>query len=459
MAHATFSSLPLELKARVVEMASDQEDAYKERVKDPDERTGHINGLSTLALVNKELRDLAAKHQFKMVTSPSTSSSIFRFRILPRYGQHITEVRLHNSQSMEGAAYALSILGQLPALRDLRISIDAATRLFGPGVTLGDDVEDEDQCNRASILELVAPRIQILVLDRFKPSEAVGLVRTFSSNLRALGLTDLQGGDTSGLFSAIASARQLDNLSIHVEDVNADDWPSPEARAPLARDPPPIKTLQLLGFAFDRTTLHLIGLFAPTIETLTVLAVASTSPADAASSTHPHLPHLANLNLSIHGTDLESLIRLLSPSLTVYHFSLLCYGGVDPENPTLLPFLDTQPTLRYLHLNEIRARFPYNCTREPPPAPSSLVAYADLVHSRGLDPSVLDRPHLTPFHPDAKMDYTRAEQPFLSQSLRRTLEFGLVQLDRMDAEGDVAKAVGWVPKLKALEEERLAWKD
>ncbi|KAL8291472.1 hypothetical protein RQP46_002450 [Phenoliferia psychrophenolica] len=64
MARASFNTLPLELKARVVEMTSDQEEKWSERVKDLDERAGHINGLSSLALVNKELRTLAAKHQF-----------------------------------------------------------------------------------------------------------------------------------------------------------------------------------------------------------------------------------------------------------------------------------------------------------------------------------------------------------------------------------------------------------
>lgn len=66
MARATFSTLPLELKARVVEMTSDQEDIWADRVKNPEARVNHVNCLSSLALVNKEFRDLAAAHQFRV---------------------------------------------------------------------------------------------------------------------------------------------------------------------------------------------------------------------------------------------------------------------------------------------------------------------------------------------------------------------------------------------------------
>ncbi|KAL8291560.1 hypothetical protein RQP46_002538 [Phenoliferia psychrophenolica] len=457
MTHAAFSTLPLELKARIVEMASDQEGTWLERVEDPQERAVHINGLSSLALVNKELRELAAKHQFRAVASRQTSPSIFRFRILPRYGHHITEVIFQSGQSAEVSAYALSILGQLPALRALRFTIEAAKRLFGSGVTLSDDVEDEDQFNRASVLELIAFRIEVLILNEFKPSEATGLVRTFSSNLRTLAFIDLKRGASSDLFSAMATVRHLTHLSIHVVDFDVGDWP-PEARAPLERNPPPIKTLQLLGFPFDCYTLQLVGLLASTTETLTLLLMESTL-ADAAEFTIPPFTRLTRLNLSIFEGDLENVTRILSHTSTLLHISLLCYGGVNPKNPALLSFLDNQPALRHLHLEEAKGSFPFNSITEEQSPPSSLMAYTDLVHSRGLDPSVLDRPHLTPFHPDADLDYTREEQPFLSQSLRRTLEFGLGELDRMFAEGSVGRAVGWVAKLKALEDERLVWKD
>ncbi|KAL8277089.1 hypothetical protein RQP46_010517 [Phenoliferia psychrophenolica] len=283
MARASFSTLPLELKARIVEMTSDQEDAWRRRVKKAERAAAHINSLSALALVSRELRDLAAKHQFRVLSADRASLSVFRFRVLPRYGHLITTIRFYNSHAKEGSEYALSITGQLPALRSLAFQAGAATRLFGSGVTLKDDLEDEEASDRGSILKFLSPRIEALKLFDFEPSEAVGLVR---------------------------ACRNL-------------------------------KTLGLKGF----------------------------------------------------------------------------------------------------------------------PSPSSLAAYSRLVHSRGLDPSVLDRPHLTPFHPDAQLNYTENEVDFLEAVLGRTLTFGQLELKRMLAEGNVAKAVGWVAKLKALEEERLVWND
>ncbi|KAL8277067.1 hypothetical protein RQP46_010495 [Phenoliferia psychrophenolica] len=70
MARASFSTLPLELKARIVEMASYQEEVYTDRVVNEAEPADHVDALSSLALVNKELRDLAAVHQFRVIRDP-----------------------------------------------------------------------------------------------------------------------------------------------------------------------------------------------------------------------------------------------------------------------------------------------------------------------------------------------------------------------------------------------------
>ncbi|KAL8291584.1 hypothetical protein RQP46_002562 [Phenoliferia psychrophenolica] len=250
MAHASFGTLPLELKARVVEMVADQEDAWRVRVKDIKKRVGHINCLSALALGNKELRDLAAKHQFKTLSSGKASRPVFRFTILRQYGHHITRVKLRGTK--EGHLDdALAIMSQLPT------------------------------------------------------------------------------------------------------------------------------------------------------------------------------------------------------------------GIMDPTKPALVAALDAQPVIRRVQLGESVRKYPLStCTPIKDLAtPSSLAAYADLVRSRNLDPSVLDRPHLTPFHPDANLDYTENEGAYLAEVLDRTLDFGRSELKRMVAEGRAASAVEWVEALKPLEDKRLAWKD
>ncbi|KAL8291529.1 hypothetical protein RQP46_002507 [Phenoliferia psychrophenolica] len=464
MSRASFNTLPLELKARIVEMASDQEDAWLERKGEPTAEElfgeGHINCLSSLALGNKELRALVAKHQFKVLSAKRASPPIFRFTIVPLYGHHIREVNFYNSASDEGSDNALSAMGQFPVLDTLGLQSGKALELFGS--FQNPDQNDNTTTYRARMLALISPKIKTLVLHDFDPAEASAVVRRFP-NLTALGFTALeeppQEGDTLRLFSAIASARRLSSLAINVGDDFQSDWP-PEAFVPLEREPPPLTSLQLLNFPLDQTRFKFIGLFSSTLEKLTLQVVESEQPEH--SITPLRLPRLTHLSLSIEQPKFIQTIHLVASASTLSFFSVVHLDvGVDSTDPALLSFLDSQPTLRHVNVEWLQPSHPLP-PRGPqfnPEKPSVLAAYTDLVHSRGLDPSVLDQPHLTPFHPDAKMWYTRKEQPFLTQSIRRTLEFGLVELDRMDAEGNVAKAIGWVPKLKALEAERLAWKD
>ncbi|KAL8277065.1 hypothetical protein RQP46_010493 [Phenoliferia psychrophenolica] len=430
MACASFHTLPLELKARIVEMTSDQEDAYKGRVKKA-ERTGHINGLSSLALVNKELRALAAKHQFKVLSSGRASKSIFRFRIFPRYGHHITEINFFDHHKSEGAEQALMIMAQLPALRALRFGGKAATRLFGPGATLRDDLEDEDSSNRASNFAFVASRIETLLLYDLLPSDAIGLVSA-CSNLRTLGLFNLleapgQGAKTGDLVQGISSLVSLDNRSILFHGSSTTGWPM-AALAPLAANPPPIKCLQLVFVPFSEVTFQLVSHLSSTIETLTLeLWSPEGTPIPSLD-----LPHLTNLSITVQKSPhFEEIPRILLSTATLSHLALSrpARGLLDLAEPALVRVLASQPGLRRLKLG------------------------ADLVHSRNLDPSVLDRPHLTPFHPIARLDYTENEADYLEEVLGRTLDFGRIELKRMLADGNVAKAVGWVAKLKALEDE------
>ncbi|KAL8291480.1 hypothetical protein RQP46_002458 [Phenoliferia psychrophenolica] len=330
MARASFTTLPVELKARIVEMTSDQEGMWKTRVEDSKEEkeaedADHINCLSSLALVNKELRELAAKHQFKLLPADRASHPVFRFIVLPRHGHRFTAIRLDDNDPMDGAELALSCMGQLPALRELNMTSQIASDLFGPGVTLRPDSDD---------------------MTTFQPSETVALIRRF----------------------------------------------------------PNLKTLWLIGLGDPDEDGHL------------------------------------------------------------HEFATL-YNPPDdpllPTDPTFLTFLDQQPSLNRLWLwdNSLNNGPGVNQESSPLPPPSFLSAYDRLVRSRGLDPSVLDQPHLGPFHPNAKLDFTKEDHEHLAGSLRRTLEFGLFELDRMVAEGSVARTVEWVPMLKALELERLAWKD
>ncbi|KAL8291416.1 hypothetical protein RQP46_002394 [Phenoliferia psychrophenolica] len=328
MTRASFTTLPLELKARIAEMASDQEDMWRVRVIDPGQCTGHINCLSSLALVNKELRELAAKHQFKVFKASRAASPIFRYSILQRHGHHIRDIFFYQLPSeAEGAELALSYMGQLPALDSLNFIGFSAKKLFGDG-----------------------------------PSETLALIKTFT-NVKSLSVKLTDSTQTEGLL----------------------------AQLPIL--------LRLLASA--------------------------------------------------------------SPSLAEFSCDSTRGEAITPTDPALITLLASKPALRFLWLLGTDPGFP---TDEDPaprvlPSPSELSAYASLIQSRGLDPSVLDEHHLTPFHPSAKLDYTENEAGFLKNVLGRTLDFGRSELERMFAEGNVAKSIGWVAKLKAVEDERLAWKD
>ncbi|KAL8291496.1 hypothetical protein RQP46_002474 [Phenoliferia psychrophenolica] len=429
---------------KILEIANEQEQARQDRVTDPAELEGHINCLSSLALVCRELRQLVAEYQFRVLHVKKVSATVFRYRILPHFGHHITAMTFYGAEKQEEAELALTLMSQLPALCVLRFDHWTAEMLFGPDVTLRPDLEDEGISDRASVLITVAPRIQALTLLYFEPSRTVALIRAFAN---------------------LPSLRNLRSLIIEMEEGVGCTWPI-EALATLARDPPPLISLDLLKFPLNHHTLHFIKIFASTIEGLG-LDIEPQDPTPDLTSLDPiKLPRLTSLELVTFQPQLADLVRILNTASPLTHFSLYSppHGAVvDPTDPTLLALVDAQPSLRHLWLWDV------NLESVPEgdspstilPSPSFLSAYADLVRSRpGLDDeNTLDQYHLTPFHPNAKLDHVEDEIQLLTGALRRTLEFGLDEVNRMEAEGNVAKAVSWVPKLKALDDERWAWWD
>ncbi|KAL8291545.1 hypothetical protein RQP46_002523 [Phenoliferia psychrophenolica] len=407
--------------------------------------------------------ELKAKVVAMVLYARRASPPIFRFTIVPTYGHHIREVNFYNNASNEGSDNALSAMGQSPVLDTLGLQSGKALELFGS--FQNPDQNDSTTTYRARMLAILSPKIKTLELHNFNPAEASAVVRRFP-NLTALGLIDLenarQADDISDLFSAIASARGLSSLAIDRADDVDSDWPS-EALAPLERDPPPIKTLQLLDFPLEDLTFRIISCVASTLERLSLQAVETDQPQplDLSSITPLRLPHLSHLNLYIQKELVSQLPRILTSSSTLSYVSLLYIDeSVDSTDPAILSFLDSQPTLRLVHLEEFTNYHPlptFSCFQ--PPAPSHLADYSHLVHSRSLDSRVLDKPHLTPFDPDASLDYTKNEISYLAEVLDRTLDFGRIELKRKVAEGSVASAVEWVKMLKPLEEKRLAWKD
>ncbi|KAL8290272.1 hypothetical protein RQP46_003211 [Phenoliferia psychrophenolica] len=462
MARASFTTLPQELKAKVAEMVAAQEDAWDDRL-NGQEGVDHLNSLSALALVNKELRGLAAKHQFGVLYSGEAFLPLYRYIILPRHGHHITVISFSNLAFGEGdpisaAALALSDAAHLPSVRSLYFDGMSASRLFGPSLKFNDPGKDEATSYRIDALAVFAPRIETLGLRAFAPSETVDLIRAFE-NLTTLSVTTLGNLDTDeqmmDFTNAISTLQKLKRLTISMDSEHPETAWTIEAIVPLERAAPPVKDLQLVRFNLDPTLFSLINAFSSTLESVT-LRPSATAP-EFSGITPLQLPHLVNLNLHLEESKtLSDISRLLLSSSTLTHMSLATTSNTDPAD--ISAFLPSQPKLRQLHFGACLTEYPIPRI-DVILRPSFLTAFADIVHSRGLDPTVLDSPHFTPFHENANLSYTKNEAGYLKEALGRTLEFGKVELERMFAEGSIARAVGWVAKLKALEDERLAWKD
>ncbi|KAL8287335.1 hypothetical protein RQP46_003787 [Phenoliferia psychrophenolica] len=351
MTRASFTTLPLELKDKIVKMTSEQDEAWKERIEEAPEDSDHTNSLSEIALVNKELRVLAAKYQFKILTAHQASLPIFRYSILQSggFGHCITEIQFIDTSLKEGYEPALLSVDRLPALHTLDFCAAPAKGLFGPRLTL---------------------------------------------------------------------------------------------------DPHPTEDLRYFR------TFEFIGIFSTTMKRLSLELLRHDPTLDPTSMAPARLPHLTHLSLLFNQhTDLTTDLRPFSMLNTLRHFSLHYHDiYVDPTDPALLSFLDSQPTLYRLQLEvfEVAYRSPLSIERHVL-HPSSAVAYADVVRSRNLDPSDLDEP----FHPDAILNYTDHEAEYLKEHLDRALEFGRTELERIGAEGNAAEAMEWIQTLKPLEDKRL----
>ncbi|KAL8287326.1 hypothetical protein RQP46_003778 [Phenoliferia psychrophenolica] len=470
-ARASLTSLPLELKEKIVKMASAQEEAWNMRVCPASkEEADHINSLSSLALVNKEFRELAAKHQFKVLKAHQASLPAFRYLILPSYADCFTKVDFYLSEDhgeLEESEEALLSIPRLPSLCSLSFSQDAATALFGLGVTLESDPTDVLGYSRIKILlSVLHEQIRTLVLTDFSPSASVALIRA-CPNLTTLGLYNMDLGDTDQgglrdeLWNAIASARKLTDLTILANDGSLSGIPDA-----LARDPPPLQCLQLLDFPFENHTFEFIRLFSTTIKRLSLDLKARDLTLDIASITLTRLPHLTHLSLLLHRQrDLGSDLHPFSPLRALRHLSLHYHdSSVDPADPALISFLTCQPFLRRAKLGTFEPRHLYVSYDDVSETYSSSTDAdwkrrpARLGSSQSFS-GVLEQTHPSPFHPDANLDYASDNVDNLREALDRTLDFGKIELERMIAEGNVAKAVGWVETLRPLEDERLAWKD
>ncbi|KAK4698868.1 hypothetical protein P7C70_g7401, partial [Phenoliferia sp. Uapishka_3] len=366
------------------------------------------------------------------------------------------------SKEPETLAKMMSILLHLPAIHALAFPFDAAQHLFGTFVE-GTPSTLEGEATIAyhlRILRRIGPTIRFLSLDHFTIAAAASLVSCFP-NLRTLSLAEVTPkaeDDLQKILDALASLQSLTHLSVEAE-TTFHIYPSPTSFDKLRANPPPLKCLQIFLGQLDQPLLDLISIFSPTLLMLDLRVQEGENPADLPPGTRLHLPLLSSLILCEYGDSTPDLFTLFDNNGLV-RFSYR--GNTDDEldQSHVVNFIARQTILHELHLGYSPPLNFWGSSSLVPklPTPSAQLNYSKLVHSRDLDPSVLDDTHSSPYHPDANLGYDDDAMDCLTDALAQTLDFGRIEVKRMVAERNVAKALWWIDVLRRLEEERLDWK-
>ncbi|KAK4698239.1 hypothetical protein P7C70_g8042, partial [Phenoliferia sp. Uapishka_3] len=482
---ACFTALPLELKGSIIDMVSQSEENWRSRTNDwrDEDKSGHINALSAVALVNKELRELAARQQFRVVPSHRTMSKSFRSYILPQYAHCVEEVNMHesvlendpdNDPDMTAHINTLFILHQLPALRVLTLSAHVAEKLFR---TFNDDPEldtslldyDDSFGYHRDVLKRAGPRIEVLLLDFLSPSQAATIVPLYFPNLKRLSFTNLrcinEKKELEELEDMLGTLPFLTHLVIDAAQAGSalDGW-RPDSMDVQRVHLPSIQYLSLCYFFLNAALLHFIEGFGATVETLWLSVLFDTPPHPPLR--HLHLPSLRKLHLRQYKETSEAAFDPFLPFETATLSELSHIGSFDPPllDQYVTPFLERQAGLQVIRLGTMVSPILPGPGRDwhekfSGATPSCLANFTTFLRARALGTAVSDQPLFSPFGDGANLSYTDATMCHLSEALARALNFGQNEVNRMLAEGNVTKAIDWVEKLKPLELERLAWKD
>ncbi|KAL8291337.1 hypothetical protein RQP46_002315 [Phenoliferia psychrophenolica] len=184
---ATLSTLPLEIKARICELAALQDERYQERwiPGAPGEKLVkvHLNewrgrSLAALSETSKEFNELAAKHIFYTLTDTQIDSLTFSLVVLPRHASRVLRVVIAGAPPGGAAATEASTqrvfaaLLMLPNLEDLRVSYEPTSTALGEfGTSLESPSGATGQIRRA--FRPVARRLRTVGLVDFPSVDAI----------------------------------------------------------------------------------------------------------------------------------------------------------------------------------------------------------------------------------------------------------------------------------------------
>ncbi|KAL8287557.1 hypothetical protein RQP46_003415 [Phenoliferia psychrophenolica] len=425
---ASLTTLPTEIKAKIVAMAYLQQEAWKERDPKTFKAAFETDDAETrsrwhpLSLVNKEFRELYIPH-------------IFRAIAVVHLDHRPTDAK---DPALERAFDLLSLL---PGLRELHISFDAADYLFGD-FSDDDDSPPKKEQHRLRLANLASfgRRLERLDLEYLRVATTVALLHA-SPWLRSLKMLiyGLDENDFRCLMDAMASLQNLVDLEIFSED----PLPLTAICDPRHWTPPPIKFLHI-GIGCQDISIQFARLFAGTLESLRTWWARHEEGPWTPVGPPLQLPHLRHLTIIDDVLEAEAESQILdvfkeSPLLSISYATR--HGNPIHSNTALETFLDRQPNLRRINIGARGVADPDGYISRFRMSPSDLTAYANLVRSRGLEADFEDAEH-NPFAPKRPIE-------------KHNIEYGKEEI----AEEDVAKAARWIGVLGALEGERTLWKD
>ncbi|KAL8278882.1 hypothetical protein RQP46_008753 [Phenoliferia psychrophenolica] len=479
MASPTLLGLPLELKKDIVALAAQQDDRYRERVgyspvvalqaragvDPPQELSG--KSLESLSLVNKELRELAAPHLFKVLRSTRSEDRIFQFSILQKYPFAFQILHLEKPLNSTGdkadhlISVTLAIAHTLPNLTSVIIEAGAARILF--------QVDDDDNTTFDDLplgaLRTMSDKIIKLAFsgyDKIPEDLATNIVKSFPELTHLTLLNGVMMDAGAALAAAVDSLPHLQDLHLdlkihpnYVERLElTSDWSHHPWKLPLRRL---CIEVELLG----PHELNFIQVFSGSLEGLTLLTEGKEDHVELGierSDQEPRFPRLKSLFLANQRQeteeDEETRLREILQYFSRSPIVTLSYRGVylesmDDKHP-LIKLLGTNlPHLRFLDVdlelfdNEADRLF------------LQRFGIKKNIEIIGILPTDLFSDSLVA---GALLDDVEL-RPTALEALQRAIAFGRAGIERAENEKDDTTLKRLFTLLASLEDERLRWTD
>ncbi|KAK4698444.1 hypothetical protein P7C70_g7830, partial [Phenoliferia sp. Uapishka_3] len=267
---ATFSSLPTEIKSKIVEYVRAQDREHKEYLESSSRKEAtiikavrnpwHGRGLYSLSEVDHQFRSLCVKYLLATICSKQASSSVLRQLILPKYRELIRTVNV--TGPIKHAKQLIFALPDLPHCEEFHLETNMSDDSDEEGSA---DLEDEAQQLRRGYLREALRKVQRLHLTGLETGEVGEMV----SKMPCLNTLVLNNSPTPGLSDlryyvhAIARAPSIQDLTMNNFTFVAGWMPERDLL-------PNLRTLTLLECSPSPETFEFVESFSTTLTCLTL---------------------------------------------------------------------------------------------------------------------------------------------------------------------------------------------